>query len=626
MTLSPHRPTRAGARSPRAHPRRAFTRSCLAACCFAAPLHAQAPRAPASSDAVVVRGSDARRIDDYLTRLSGFGWSGAFYIARHDTVLLHKGYGVANRSTGARIGPQTVFDIGSLAKQFTASAVMLLRERGKLSLDDSISRYLADVPADKRGITIRQLLSHSSGMDSDMPSNDPNNPFYENIGKQEALRRAWALPLIGRPGAQGSYSNVGYVLLAAIVERASGRPFRDFIREEVIPRGGMRTSGFWGADLPPVPDTLLARSYDEDEQTGDLHQRSSTTWFDLGGGEMVSTLDDLTRWVSAFLADSVVSAESRRLMWTPVIKQYGLGWMADSFPARKYRVYHGGDNLGFGAQVTVYPNDDVVIVDVANTAADILGTRHIAERVSAEMLFGQDSLYAFGGRTFELPPRGMPVDSALRRSVVGTYRLDDGAELDIAATHTAEGLTIGGRGQAVLDVMIPEDSARVAARAMTNEHAIQVVEGLLRGDTIPLKTWLRPGGPVDRYRNGILKEIEREKASKGALVSITSLGSAPAGFPIGGTNTTLLVRYERGTSTLHFGWGNGRIMNWGFDAPMSIGITPLRASPEGGLVAWNILYTRVVRVDVERNGSSVTGLRLTAGGRTVHARRVDSGA
>jgi CubicO group peptidase (beta-lactamase class C family) len=604
--------------------RRALTRSCLAACCAAASLYAQASRTTSAGTAV--RGDDARRIDDYLTRLSGFGWSGAFHIARHDTVLLHKGYGVANRSTGARIGPRTVFDIGSLAKQFTASAIMLLRERGKLSLDDSISQYLDDVPADKRGITIRQLLSHSSGMDSDMPSNDPDNPFYEDIGKQEALRRAWQLPLIGKPGAQGSYSNVGYVVLAAIVERASGRPYRDFIREELFARAGMRSSGFWGAALPRVADTLLARSYDQDEQTGDLHRRSSTTWFDLGGGEIVSTLDDLVHWASAFLNDRVVSARSRRLMWTPAIRQYGLGWMVDSFPAGRFRVYHGGDNLGFGSQVTVYPNDDVVIVDVANTAADILGTRHIAERVSAEMLFGQDSLYAFGGRAFEMPPRWMPIDAAQRRSLVGTYRVDDGSEVVIAPTLSADGLTIGGRGQAALDVLIPEESARTAARAAANGRAIQVVEGLLHGDTIPLKTWLRPGGPVDRYRNGIVRQVEQQKAAKGALVSVTSLGSVPAGFPIGGTNTTLLLHYERGTSTLHFGWGNGRIMNWGFDAPRSIGITPLRASPEGGLVAWNILYTRAVRVSVERNGTNVTGLTLTAGGRSVHARRVASDA
>jgi hypothetical protein len=458
-------------------------------------------------------------------------------------------------------------------------------------------------------------------MDSDMPSNDPNNPFYEDISEQEALRRAWALPLIGKPGEQGSYSNVGYVVLAAIVQRVSGRPFRDFIREELFPRAGMRTSGFWGAGLPLVPDALLARSYDEDEQTGDLHQRSGTTWFDLGGGEMVSTLDDLARWSSAFLSDEVVSAESRRLMWTPVTRQYGLGWMADSFPSGKFRVYHGGDNLGFGSQVTAYPNDDLVIVDVANAAADILGTRHIAERVSAEMLFGLDSLYVFTGRTFELPPRSTPIDSALQRELVGTYRLDDGSEIEIAATHSAPGLTIGGRGQAVLDVIIPDDAAHVATRAEANEHAVAVVDGLLRGDTLPLSAWLRPGGPVDRYRSGILGEIERQKASKGALVAVTSLGSVPAGFPIGGTNTTLLLRYEHGTSTLHFGWGNGRIMNWGIEAPTSLGLTPLRASPGGGLVAWNILYTRVVHADVERSGTNVTGLRLTAGGRTVHARR-----
>lgn len=622
MKILPHRRPRDRGRARCNHALWASAWLCLAACCSAAPLNAQSSAARASSSPVVVRGGDATRIDDYLTRLSGFGWSGAMYIARHDTVLLRKGYGLANRTTRAPITQQTVFDIGSLAKQFTASAIMLLHERGKLSLDDSIPNFLSDVPADKRGITIRQLLSHTSGMDSDMPSGDPLIPFYDDIDEVEALRRAFVLPLIGPPGKQSSYSNVGYVILAAIIERASGSPYRDFIRQELFTRAGMRSSGFWGAGLPRVPDAALARSYDGDEETGDLRKRSSTTWFDLGGGEIVSTLDDLARWASAYLADRIVSEASRRMMWTPVNGRYGLGWQVDSFPPGKYRVSHGGDFLGFGSQVAIYPDDDVVVIDLANAAADILGTRHMADRVSAELLFGRDSLYVFRGRTFEMPPRWAPIDEPLQRALVGTYRLDDGGEIEIAATHTEQGLMIGGRGQAVLDVMIPDDSAHIAARAATNEHAIQVVKRLLRGDTIPLKTWLRPGGPVAAYRRNILAEVARQKERNGALVSVTSLGSVPAGFPIGGTNTTLLLRFERGASTLHFGWGDGRIMNWGIDAPLVTGSTPLRASPDGGLVAWNILYTREVRVAVERRGNIVSGLRLTAGGRTVHASRV----
>jgi CubicO group peptidase (beta-lactamase class C family) len=588
----------------------------------AAPLASQSSPPRPSRDSAIVRGAEAHRIDDYLTRLSGFGWSGAMYIARHDTVLLRRGYGLANRSTGATISPATVFDIGSLAKQFTASAVMLLQERGKLSLDDSISRYLDGVPADKRGITIRQLLSHTSGMDSDMPSSDPHNPFDDEIDRTEALRRAFAQPLIAKPGERGSYSNIGYVVLAAIVERASGAPYRDFVRRELFAPAGMRSSGFWGAGLPAVPDSLLARSYDDDEETGNLRTRSSTTWFDLGGGEMVSTLDDLTRWASTYLDDRIVTPPSRQAMWTPVMGRYALGWMIDSFPPGKQRISHGGDHLGFGAQVAVYPDAGVVIVDVANAAADILGTRHIAERVSAEMLFGEDSLWMFKERAFELPPRWVPIDSSLQRALIGTYRTDDGGEIEISATRTTHGLTIGGRGQRVLDIMMPGDSMETAARAATNAHAIAVVEGLLRDDTIPLKTWLHPGGPVAAYRKGILREIARQKEKHGALLSISALGSAPAGFPIGGINTTLLLRYEHGMGTLHFGWEDERIMNWGIEAPMVSGSTPLRASPVGGLVGWNILFTRELRVRLEREGGAVTGLQLTAGGRTVHATRV----
>ena len=127
----------------------------------------------ADKNSVVVASPLGRQLDDYLTRLSGFGYSGATLVAKDGKIILKKGYGFANDSTRTPITPETVFDIGSLAKVFTSAAILRLEEQKRLSVNDSISKYLANVPPDKQEITIRQLLTHTSGMDSDFP--------YENM-------------------------------------------------------------------------------------------------------------------------------------------------------------------------------------------------------------------------------------------------------------------------------------------------------------------------------------------------------------------------------------------------------------------------------------------------------------
>ncbi|HYR12335.1 MAG TPA: serine hydrolase domain-containing protein, partial [Longimicrobium sp.] len=425
-------------------------------------------RSPAEPAPDTAAARIAVAVDDHLTRLSGYGYSGATLLALDGRIVLRGGYGVANDSTGAPVTPQTVFDIGSLAKTFTAAAVLLLESRGRLSLNDSLPRFLDGVPADKRAITLRQLLSHTSGLDADFPFENPTAEEYEEVSRDEALRRIFAAPVAAPPGTRFQYSNPGYILLAAVVERAAGEPFRQFVHSALLEPAGMRHTGFWGADVQAVDDGALARSYDEDGQTGDLRLRSGTTWFDLGGGEMVSTVDDLYRWADALQSGRVLDAERVRRMWTPGEGGYGLGWVVDTTAHGTRRIHHGGDYVGFGAELAIYPDDGVVMANLANRRFGILGTRYAADQVIPRIVFGEP-LRVFERDAFDPPPAWGPTCDGCVERFAGVYRLPGGGRLVIRAKGAA--LEVAAGGQEAVDLLMPAPAEELAERRRISERS-----------------------------------------------------------------------------------------------------------------------------------------------------------
>ena len=287
-------------------------------------------------------------------------FSGSVLVARGEQVLLRQGYGLANREHSAPNTPATAFRIGSLTKTFTAIAVMQQVERGRLALDDTVSRCLPDYPNGSR-ITLRHLLSNTSGIPDYIAM-----PRYETLARQqvtapELLALFQDEPLLFEPGTDFSYSNSGWVLLGIILEQITGQPYEQIMHQDIFDRLGMTRSGYtW--ETPVIPQR--ADGYID---TGDTIQRAKlideTTMHAAGG--LYSTADDLFRWARGFITHRLLTPESLQQMRAAAWEQYGCGLELHRLHGRA-TIGHSGGLPGYLSAFVYFPDDDVTIILVSN--------------------------------------------------------------------------------------------------------------------------------------------------------------------------------------------------------------------------------------------------------------------
>ena len=273
------------------------------------------------------------------------GFSGAVLVTRGQKTILDKAYG-AERNVSMR--PNTRFWIASAGKQFTSAAVLKCKEKGLLKLDDPISRFFPATPPDKRAITVRQLLAHTSGLGQSYVS--------EGVAdRQTAVDRMLSEALVDQPRHDFHYSNSNYQLAVAIVEVVSGRPYRDFVREALWRPARIRDTGFAG----DVGARLVAPA------TGETPVRlARVTW---GGEGVYSTTHDLLRWYRALRDGRILSPQSLKQLFAPVtqIKEghAALGWFIGHSDHNQARIFtRGNDDFGANALIYAYPKSATVII------------------------------------------------------------------------------------------------------------------------------------------------------------------------------------------------------------------------------------------------------------------------
>jgi CubicO group peptidase (beta-lactamase class C family) len=282
-------------------------------------------------------------------------------VAQGDEVVFHKGYGMAHRKRRLPNFVDTAFDVGSIAKTFTAAAIYKLAEDGRLNLDDPLGEYFDAVPENKRSITIDQLLNHRAGLPQYHDRGD-----FEVLSRDRALERIFRAELQASPGESYAYSNSGYTLLAILVEEVTGQPFRDYCREHVFEPLGMQQTGFYG-DRERWQEDRVATGYGDGRQgkNSPWHWRTENLWALEGNGGVVSTAGDLLRWAAA-----------RERFFPPpqppqdlgTKRRFADGWYLAFRENTGLQVFHGGaSDKGFLAMVRSYPERDATLILLSNT-------------------------------------------------------------------------------------------------------------------------------------------------------------------------------------------------------------------------------------------------------------------
>jgi D-alanyl-D-alanine carboxypeptidase len=332
-----------------------------------------------------------------------------------DTIVM-KGYGFADLENDVRATPQTVYRIGSITKQFTSADVLRLVEEGKVSLDDSIGKHLATIPPAWRGVTVRQLLNHTSGI-----------PSYTNAGPRWASRMRLDLPhdtLIGiiandpmdfPVGSQWRYNNTGYYLLGMLIERVTGKPYGEGLGERFFTPLGLKSTVY--CDMGPIIKHR-AQGYIADQRTKTfLNAPPLSMGQPFAAGSLCSTVGDLVAWQRALGSGRVVKPASYTAMTTPegaaIGAHYGYGLGRDTVLGH-LRVAHNGGINGFNSVGQYYPDDSLNIVVLGNTNGPLVD--RVADNIARAAL-GQKLISP------PAPPRDLPVTAEQRARYAGTYRM-----------------------------------------------------------------------------------------------------------------------------------------------------------------------------------------------------------
>lgn len=332
----------------------------------------------------------AADIGDYLERLEKLGFAGSVVISMGGEPILGAGYGLADRERGIPWTPSTVSTVGSITKQFTGAAILALAEEGLLTVDDPIANYFADVPEDKRGITLYHLLTHSSGIIDLVGVGD-----WDPIGREEFVRRAIEQELAFAPGEGHEYSNAGFSLLGAVIEQLTGKSWEEYVRERLFLPAGMYETGYilasWG-------DGQVAQGYRDGEKWGTVVGRPMAEdgpyWVLRANGGVHSTAWDMLRWGEALLDGEPLSPESMATLWSKHVDEgygdsfYGYGWVVMEQGGVKIITHNGGNGILF-ADMVIVPALDAVAVVQTNVIADFRMTGQLLEQIGGRIMAGR---------------------------------------------------------------------------------------------------------------------------------------------------------------------------------------------------------------------------------------------
>ncbi len=554
---------------------------------------AQLPRAAAPGTAAGVRARLA------MMRYEMHGMSGSIMVVDSGRIVLQEGYGLADRERGVSASASTAYDVGSITKTFTAAAILRLVADGRIDLRASIARYLNDVPADKATITVHDVLTHTAGFPLDPSDAGITSADSSRVYVAKALRA----PLVRVSGNTYAYSNVGYGLLAIIVEGQSGENFRSFVTRTLIKPARLAHTRWWGESVAMVGSDA-ARGYEFSDREYVLTPEvpfsrgapNSPMWskWPLGAAGIVATVGDLTTWLEALRNNRLLpDSLTQRLFESQTAGAGGqsYGWNVATNAVMGRRVYRGGGRTGFTSLLAYYPDRRSSIAFALNQQAD----------ANWQTVVWRSLERAVAGTPDTLPPATIAIAPEALRAMTGRYEVAPGAYVRITAEEG--NLVVGGEGQSAADVLVeqrPEDSA---STIVANRRSLLIVREAMRG-VVGETTRALVNDPT------ALGEWIRTRAHNVTAESVMLLGTVPHPAGPGIVHTFVQLGKSGNAPVIRLIWERDRVGAFA-DGIRLPGFGRFRMTSKETAVAYHALDRGWRTIEFSRAGSSqVTGIAV----------------
>jgi CubicO group peptidase (beta-lactamase class C family) len=566
---------------------------------FAAPAHAGDPWLDAcakihelthTKPPAVIPGTSVEPVLQHLRRGDAIGFAGAAAVRLGDRDLLDQGYGFADWRNGVEMTPATLFDIGSVSKQFTAAAILRLEELGRLRVEERINDFLPNVPPDKQAITIHQLLTHTAGFDQSVDA------ALEARTRNQAVAATLAAPLKSTPGEQYSYSNAGYSLLAAIVEIASGQSYEQFLRHELWLPAGLKHTGWVLFDKSRDQVALGYSAFGEFATPSPAWISDGPTWGRRGPGAILSSLDDLGRWARALRQGKVLSSASLEKMLTPHVPEgpkrtsfYGYGWAISTTKSGWCLISHNGTNNLHYNLVGFLPERDIIVQGVI---LDAFGP--LRKRVVGSLL-----PIVADGAVSQLPDVELP-GRRTATSLAGLWRAPDGSMVKLH--ERGDHLLIAANDPGVARLFTPFEPvpADVEARISPVESKLpEILDSLAAGKLAPLEARLSSRSTPAEEKQYWSETWPQWTSEYGQYKGTQIIGTSRRE---GGWVTWLLVRFAKRNIVIGANWDEFARVYLGNDifvepeTEILPGLYSVAKAKTGSLAVYNLSFPGKVRL------------------------------
>lgn len=562
---------------------------------------------PFDQEKEIVSGSTAEKLDLYLSRSVPFGFSGALLVEKDGKVVLNKGYGMAVRSKNIPNTANTVFSVGSLTKQFTAAGIMKLEMMGKLNTEDRLDTYFEDVPEDKKAITLHHLLTHTSGVV------DAVGPDYQELEREDLVKKVFTEPLQHPPGEEFAYSNSGYSLLAAIIEKVSGQKYEEFMREQLWLPAGMKCTGY---RLPDWEKKTVAHWYVGEKDNGIPLDKPYPYWNLVGNGGVLSTTSDMLKWHHALLGDKILSPAVKKKMFTPFLNEYGYGWDVIRDERGLLIQHDGGSMLGNSAEMRRYIDKGIVTVLFCNQS---YGSRTLMEVVRDKI----ENL-VFGGEV-SVAPEIRSLDKEDLEKYSGLYALSDFNRIKVETM--GDGLKISPIGQEAINALFDAGEEKGRLYHLYNNLSVNVMVPALSGDYEDFsQVMYDKEHRLEPVSDLIEARIKQNRPRTGEINKVISRVTLPVFFRgQEAAQTFVELSGEKGSMFFTLYWRD----------KMNVGVAPSMGVPDLSIpfyclngqkfAGYHLDMTRVFRIsfDMAEDGS-ITSLSTGSGEDRITAKKTDA--